>query len=193
MSTSTKTTVAEYDRMIERGEFEPVEQHHVELIRGEICEMSPIYPPHEDALDLLVEWSFAVCPGQGIRVRVQNSLGIPELESVPQPDLAWVRRIDYRRVRPTVADLLLLVEVSDTSLRFDRGKKARLYAEAGVQDYWIANVKAEAIEVHRTPRDGVYIDVQSFKGDQAISPLALPTAKLTADQIWPQDVTDPLA
>lgn len=186
MSTGTKTTIADFDRMAERGDFDPAEENRVELIRGEIREMSPIYPPHEFALDQLLEWSFENYDRSQIRIRVQESLGIPELESVPLPDLAWVRRIDYRRVRPTVADLLLLIEVSESSLRFDRGKKARLYAEAGVQDYWIANVKAEAIEVHRMPRDGVYTDVQSFKGDQAISPLTLPTAKLTAEQIWPK-------
>lgn len=186
MSIGTKITVAEFDRMAERGDFNPVEDNHVELIRGEIREMSPIHPPHEFTLDQLLEWSFDTCDRKQARIRVQESLGIPELESVPVPDLAWVRRIDYRRVRPTVADLLLLVEVSDTSLRFDRGEKARLYAEAGVPDYWIANVKAETIEVHRTPRDGVYSDVQSFKGDQVISPLALATARLTADHIWPK-------
>lgn len=186
MSTGTKTTIADFDRMAERGDFNPVEENRVELIRGEIREMSPIYPPHEFTLDQFLDWSIDVCDRKQVLLRVQESLGLPELESVPLPDLAWVRRIDYRRVRPTVADLLLLVEVSESSLRFDRGKKARLYAEAGVQDYWIANVKAEAIEVHRNPRDGVYTDVQSFKGDQVVSPLALPTAKLTADQIWPK-------
>jgi Uma2 family endonuclease len=174
MSTGTKITVAEYDRMIERGEFEPVEEHHVELIRGEIREMSPIHPPHEFALDQLLDWSIDNCDRTMIRIRV------------PQPDLAWMLRKDFRTARPTVADLLLLVEVADTSLRFDRGDKARLYAEAGVQDYWIANVKAEAIEVHRNPRDGAYTDVQTFNGDQAVSPLALPTAMLTAKQIWPK-------
>lgn len=184
MSIGTNITVAEYDRMIERGDFQPAEEHHVELIRGEIHEMSPIHPPHEHTLDQLVEWSFDNCDRQQIRIRVQQSLGMAELESVPQPDLAWVRRQDYRRVRPTVADLQLLVEVADTSLRFDRGKKARLYAEAGIQDYWIANVTAEAIEVHRNPVDGVYTEVQSYEGDQAVSPLVLPEAKLTAAQIW---------
>jgi Uma2 family endonuclease len=186
MSVGTKITIAEYDRMIERGDFEPVEEHHVELIRGEIREMSPIHPPHENALDQFLDWSIDVSDRTKIRLRVQESLGIPELESVPQPDLVWVLRRDYCRVRPTVADLLLIVEVADTSLQYDRGEKAAVYAEAGIQDYWIANVKAEAIEVHRKAVDGVYTDVQSFKGDQAVSPLVLPTAKLTAARIWPK-------
>lgn len=186
MSTSTKITVADFDRMAERGDFNPVEEHHVELIRGEIREMSPIHPPHEFALDQLLDWSIDVCDRKQVLFRVQQSLGIPELESVSLPDLAWVRRRDYSRVRPAVSDLLLLVEVSDSSLRFDRGEKARLYAEAGIKDYWIANVKAQAIEVHRNPRDGVYTNVQTYKGDQVVSPLALLAAKLTAEQIWPK-------
>jgi Uma2 family endonuclease len=184
MSIGTKVTVAEYDRMIERGEFEPVEEHHVELIRGEIREMSPIHPPHEFALDQLLDWSIDHCDRKQIRIRVQESLEIPELESVPQHDLAWMRRKDYRKARPTVADVLLLIEVADTSLRFDRGEKASLYAEAGIQDYWIANVKAETIEVHRNPQNGAYADVRSYEGAHEVSPLLFPAAKLTAATIW---------
>ena len=90
MSTIAHVTIAEYDQMIETGQFEPREEHHVELIRGEVREMSPIYPPHEAALDNLSYWSFDSAPRETVWLRNQNSLGIPELESVPQPDLFWV-------------------------------------------------------------------------------------------------------
>src|SRR4051812_29383317 len=134
MSTVSNITVEQYERMMAEGVFQPAEEHHVELIRGELREMSPINPPHEDATDRLMYWSIDNLPRYEVRVRVQNSLGIPELESVPQPDLEWVRQRNYKENRPTTVDLLLVAEISESSLRFDRGEKARLYAEAGVQD-----------------------------------------------------------
>src|SRR5689334_1719578 len=140
MSTSTRITVGQYDEMIRRGEFEPREEHHVELIYGEISPMSPINPPHDYTVDELTEWSFQTLPPGAVRVRVQGSFGIPVLDSVPQPDLAWLRRKDYLAQRPEPGDVLLVVEVSDSSLVRDRGLKARLYAEAGIADYWIVNI-----------------------------------------------------
>jgi Uma2 family endonuclease len=187
MSTGTRVTIEEYDRMIEAGAFEPAEEHHVELIRGEIREMSPIHPPHEDALDRLVEWSFDHTSRGEVRVRVQLSVGIPELESVPQPDMAWVRRRDYSKRRPTSADVLLIVEVSDSSLRFDRGEKADLYAEAGVQDYWVVNVRARTIEVRRQPREGCYEQLDVAHLDDEVSPLAYPDLKLRVAELFPAE------
>ena len=108
------------------------------------------------------------------------------MESVPLVDIAWVRKQNYVRKRATTADVLLLIEIAEDSLKFDQNEKSRLYAEAGIQDYWIANVKAQAIEVRRKPVDGVYTDVQSISGDEAVSPLVLPTAKLAAARIWPK-------
>jgi Uma2 family endonuclease len=187
MSTGTRITIEEYDRMIERGAFEPTEEHHVELIRGEIREMSPIHPPHENALDLLMYWSIDHARRNAVRVRVQNSVGIPELESVPQPDLAWVRQRDYSKQRATTSDVFLIAEVSDSSLRFDRGEKADLYAEAGISDYWIVNVNAKSIEVRRQPQDGRFqqIDV-THMGDE-VSPLAFPELKLRVADLFPRE------
>src|SRR3954449_1525999 len=137
MSTSTRITMDQYDAMVRRGEFEPREEHHVELIYGEISPMSPINPPYDDAVDELAEWSFESLPRGAVRVRVQGSFGIPVLDSAPQPDLAWLRRHNYKTQRPTPEDVLLVIEVADSSLAKDRGLKAGLYAEAGIADYWI--------------------------------------------------------
>ncbi len=178
MSTDVRITIADYDRMIAEGEFEPVEEHRVELIRGEIREMSPINPPHENAVDRLMYWSLDNCPRDKVHVRLQHSLGIPELESVPQPDLAWVRQRSYRKQRPTTADLFLVVEVSDSSLRFDRGAKADLYAEAGIADYWIVNVVAQVVEVHRDPVGGRYQSVTTVRIGESVRPLAFPELEL---------------
>lgn len=185
MSTITKVTVEEYDRMIKEGAFEPREEHYVELIRGDIRQMSPIYPPHESALDYLVYWSVKNTPEDRVWIRNQNSLGIPELESIPQPDLFWVRKRDYSKVRPAVEDVFLLIEVADSSLGFDRGKKADLYAEAGIADYWIANVKQQVIEVRRQPREGHYQQLETYAVGQSVSPLEFPEIKLAVADVWP--------
>ena len=106
MSTTTKISLDQYRAMIDRGEFEPP-NHRVELIRGEIVpkdprgSMSPINPPHDSAVEELNEWSFDVLPRQAVKVRVQGSLGIPALDSQPEPDLSWLRRRDYSKNHPT--------------------------------------------------------------------------------------------
>lgn len=184
MSTDVRITIADYDRMIETGEFVPVEEHHVELIRGEIREMSPIHPPHEEALDRITAWSFDNTPRTAVRVRNQLSLGIPQLESVPQPDLVWVRQGNYRRQRPTTADLFLVVEVSDSSLCFDRGAKADLYAEAGIADYWIVNVVAQVVEVRRDPVGGRYQSVTTARIGESVRPLAFPELELRVAELF---------
>jgi Uma2 family endonuclease len=184
MSTVTRVTIAEYDRMIANGLFEPGEQHHVELIHGEIREMSPIGSPHEVVLDHLAEWSFIGLPKGKVWVRVQNSIGIPELDSAPQPDLAWVARRDYSRGRPVGEDVLLIVEVSDSSLRFDLSEKADLYAAAAISDYWVVNVSAHTIVVHRDPADGHYRTVQTYRESDELRPLRIPEVVLRPAAIW---------
>ena len=184
MSTITHLTIAEYDRMIADGLFEPCEQHHVELIHGELREMSPIGSPHEVILDHLTEWSFNVLPKGKVWVRVQNSIGIPELDSAPQPDLAWVARRDYSRGRPMGEDVLLIVEVSDSSLRFDLGRKADLYAAAAIADYWVVDTSAHAIVVHRDPADGHYRNVQTYRVSDELRPLRIPEVVLCPAALW---------
>ena len=184
MSTSTRITVDQYDRMIERGEFEPSEDHYVELIYGEITPMSPINPPHDRAVDILTEWSFESLPPRAVWVRVQGSVGIPLLDSVPQPDLVWLRRKDYSKVRPQPEDVLLVVEAADSSLSKDRGIKSRLYAESGIADYWIVNINDRSVEVRREPQGHEYRSVEVFRAGQEVRPLAFPGAALPVDRLF---------
>src|SRR5688572_15955144 len=100
MSTDLRVTLDQYDLMVRSGAFDGEHRARVELIRGEIRPMSPIGAIHEDLVDWLAEWSFVTAPRQEVRVRVQNSIGLPELESAPEPDLAWVRRARYSARRP---------------------------------------------------------------------------------------------
>ena len=179
MSTVARLTLSQYDRMIKAGVFECEAATHVEFIRGEIRQMAPIGPEHEEVVDRLTKWSFAVLPAQGIRVRVQNSIGLPPLESAPEPDVVWVIERDYSQGRPTAEDILLVIEVAESSLAYDRGEKAALYAEAGIRDYWVVNLLEQSIEVRRDPRAGHYCSLKTYAGNNEICPLAMPQASLS--------------
>ena len=165
------------------------EEHHVELIRGEIVPkdpcgpMSPINPPHSVALDILNEWSFASLPANLAWVRVQGSLGIPALDSQPEPDLAWLARKDYSKGHPAPADVLLLIEVSDTTLAYDRDVKAPLYARAGIRECWIVDIAGARLLVYRDPRDGVYQSAESLTDDATVAPLAFPELTIAVADI----------
>ena len=187
MSTSVRINIGQYDEMIEQGQFVPREDHHVELLEGEIVAMSPIYPPHSEAVERLTEWSYEARLAGQIKVRVQDPIDIPELDSVPEPDLFWVRHKSYRRRRPRASDVLLLVEVADSSLATDRGRKARIYARAGIADYWIVNIPDRCVEVRRDPDGSSYRSVATYGPGQSIALLAFPTIALPVTTIFPAD------
>src|SRR5688572_24852343 len=126
MSTVAPLTIEQYDRMIARGVFDGPNRKRIELIQGELRMMSPIGPSHEDAVDELMVWSVESVPLDQVRVRIQQSVGLPALASVPEPDVSWVRFRRYSKSRPDAADVLLLIEVARSSLKFDLGKKALL-------------------------------------------------------------------
>jgi Uma2 family endonuclease len=183
MSTAYRFSVADYERMIESGVFPVKGDIRTELIYGEVRKMSPPNPPHEDTVDILNYWSVDVTPRDKIRVRVQNSLGIPEFDSVPEPDIAWMRvRDDYRTRRPQASDVLLLIEVSESTLAKDRIEKGRLYAEAEIAEYWIVNLIDGCLEVYRDPQEGVYRTSQILTRGEQFSPLCLPDAWLQIDR-----------
>jgi len=187
MSTSTQITIVQYDDMIAQGVFEPSEEHRVELLEGKIVPMSPIGNLHEIMVDSLNEWSFREGPADQVIVRIQNSLGLPGTNSVPQPDIAWVRRRSYARGRPQADDALLVVEVAESSLSKDRGRKARLYARAGIADYWIVNIPDRSIEVRREPRNGTYQSVQIFHSGNMIALCAFPAIVFAVNFLFPPE------
>ena len=184
MSTVAQLSLAQYDRMIEAGVFDQRERRRLEFIRGEIREMNPIGSRHEVVVDLLNEWSIQNLPAGLAWVRVQNSIGLPILESAPEPDVAWVARRDYSRGRPVAEDVLLVIEVAESSLKYDTGEKAELYATAGIADYWVVDVAHRRVEVHRDPADGHYADVQRCAGDDELRPLAVPEITLSPSALF---------
>jgi len=191
MKTRVRFSYDQYEEMIRLGLFNPSEKHRVELIFGRIVpvygksRMSPINPPHDNSVDELIEWTTEVLPPRSVRIRAQGSIGLGQFQSLPQPDFAWLIHRQYPTERPKSEDVLLLVEVSDSTLTKDRGKKAKLYAKAGIRDYWIVNVQGRCIEVHRNPLDGKYQDVTVFQTGQEVHPLAFPEVSLPVSRIFP--------
>lgn len=156
----------------------------VELIEGEVVEMNPIGSHHASSVDRLNR-SFSKQTADRAIIRVQNPVRLSDL-SEPQPDLALLKPRDdfYASSHPTAADVLLLVEVADSSLAFDSGVKLALYAAAGIPEVWIINLSAALVESHRSPQSGRFSEHDSHvKGDQ-ISPAALPDLSLDVAEIF---------
>jgi Uma2 family endonuclease len=183
MSIIATLSLDEYERIVATGVFEGSSRRHIELIRGELREMNPIGPDHSEVLDRLTKWSFRHAPEDTIRVRVQNPLAFVDVDSEPEPDLVWAREKNYAGGHPTAADVLLVIEVAGSSLDRDRGEKADLYAEVGIQEYWIVNLVGHTIEVYRDPASGRYRSVRTFAANEIVQPLAMPEASLSFDQL----------
>lgn len=163
-------TIDEYEQMVEKGILRRDER--VELIDGEIIEMSPIGDPHASCVANLNQELVLRVDRRAV-VWPQGPVRIPKW-SMPQPDIALLRLRTYRTAGPEPADVMLVVEVSDTTLRFDRTRKLRLYARAGIQDYWIADTNAMAVELYRDPGGEAYRDRLVVSSDGTVSPLAFP-------------------
>jgi len=170
MSTGLHLTSEEYDQMVRRGAFDHLHRK-IELIRGEIREMNPAGPVHNDYVDYLTEWSYAATSRDSVRVRVQTDLDLPELESRPEPDVLWIRAGRYRDRHPVAADVKLAIEVSDSSLQADLTEKAALYAEANIIEYWIVDVQGNCVHVFRRPQHGQYTDRSVAESGEQLSPL----------------------
>jgi Uma2 family endonuclease len=161
--------VDEYYRMAEVGLLSPDDR--VELIEGEIVEMSPIGCTHAGTVDR----SSALLHrqlGDTVQVRVQSPVRLSDF-SEPQPDIALLkpRKDFYSDSHPLPEDVLVVIEVADTSVNYDRNVKLPLYARAGIPEAWLMVLAKEVIEVHSQPRNGKYQKVQRLKrGKTLVSP-----------------------
>lgn len=180
--TKQRITVAEYDEMIERGIL--TEQDRVELIHGEIVDKMPIGDLHAACVNRLNSLFSARSAGRYL-VSIQNPVRLKD--SDPEPDVALLKPRDdfYGTSRPAPADVLLLIEVADSSLDYDRDIKGPLYAEAGITEYWIVNVIDRTVEVHRSPtRNAGYEIVWVAREHEAIDLLTLPGSAVSVNQIF---------
>lgn len=178
-------SVDEYHRLGEQGYFLG---ERVELLHGEIVTLSPLGPLHAQADGLMLQALLAVFAA-GYWVRVQHPLQIGNSE--PQPDFAVVAG-SPRSVTQHPTTALLVVEISDTSLDYDRQVKGPLYASAGIADYWLVNLVARQVEVYRAPQPVtssatgfVYAQrrVMDVQGD--LVPLAQPGARILVADVLP--------
>jgi Uma2 family endonuclease len=182
-------SVAEFEDLVASGEFDQTGQR-IDLIRGELRVMSPAGPDHSDITTYLEEWSEQWVKRYGFRKRSEKSILIPGLESVPEPDIVWVKRRRYRKAHPTAADVGLVIEVSDSSLSDDR-KQAALYAEAGIQEYWIVNCIDEVVEVYREPLGNRYQDKFVVPRGKHVHPIVGPEALLDVADMFADEYTPP--
>src|SRR3954470_10142760 len=127
MSSVAHFSLDHYEYMVEVGAFSGAYQKRVELIRGEIIDMTPIGTAHSNCITLLADWSYDVVPRDRLMIRTQNPIRLTINDSEPEPDLVWVRRKDYSRVHPEPEEIQLIVEVAESSLEFDRGIKRAIY------------------------------------------------------------------
>lgn len=184
-ATVKRWTRAEYHRLAEQGWFDG---QRVQLIEGEIVEMSPQNWPHHAAI-LKVQRVLTRIFGDEYFVTVQAPLALGDMAE-PEPDVAVIRgRIEDFQDHPTTA--ALVVEVADTTLAHDLKEKAGLYAKHGIADYWVVNLIDRRLHVHRRPRPdakatmGFGYDVDVLKAAQSVAPLAMPGKTVSVADLLP--------
>jgi Uma2 family endonuclease len=174
--TRHKLSVDDYHKLGEAGILN--EDSRVELIEGELIDMAPIAVAHMTAVNRLNRLLMRAVADLGV-VSIQNPVTVPP-HSEPQPDVAVLRpgmdRVDAGLPGP--ADVLLLIEVSDTTVAYDRGTKLQLYARAGIVECWLVNLQSASLEVHRGPTPHGYSQTTELRPGDVIAPLNLPAVKV---------------
>ncbi len=173
-------SVDDYYKMIELGMLENYEK--AEIIDGELIQKMTIGDKHAFVVDMLTRFFVKSVPND-VRVRVQNPLRLTDYDE-PEPDIVLTDLLKYDGKRhPTPAETLLVVEVSDVTLKYDRDVKLSLYANAEIQEVWIVNLRSNVLEVHEGPELGLYQHVKIFKVGEKVESKALPDISLNVDDI----------
>ena len=174
-------TVDDYHRLGELGILH--EDDRVELIDGQVVEMTPIGPRHGGCVKQLARLLYR-CAGDAVILGIQDPL-ILGRHAEPQPDIAVLkpRPEGYRTRHPTANDVMLVIEVADTSVAYDSSVKIPLYAAAGVPEAWLVDLRSERIAAYRNPTGGSYAEVKSLSRGTTITALKLPQVTLSVDQI----------
>jgi Uma2 family endonuclease len=174
--TPHRFTVDEYYRMADTGILHP--DARVELLDGEIIDMAPIGPFHGGTVNSLIRLLAEPAKGRWLVV-VQNPVRLGP-RSEPQPDFLLVKPVDddYQSRHPVPEDVFLLIEVAESSLKYDRNRKIPAYSRAGIREVWIINLLEKTIEVYRDPHPMRYASVQTFGIDDTIEVQAFPDVRI---------------
>src|SRR5215475_2260725 len=177
-----RLTRRDYYRLAEAGILG--EDDRVELLEGQLVDMSAIGPRHALAVDALTELLVLAAAGRAM-VRVQNPIVLND-SSEPQPDFTLLRKPwqGYPTAHPRPPDVYLLIEVSDSSLEFDLGAKLELYARAGIREFWAVDLTSNRVLVHRSPSDGRYDSITVVDASGTLRIEALPSITISAGRIF---------
>lgn len=173
-------TIDDLHHMIEAGILP--DDGRVELIDGDIVEMSPIGDPHAETVDIASRDLGRLVPDT-VRVRAQNPLRLDERTMV-QPDIMLLQERSYRRQIPTTDDVLLLIEVSDTSLRHDREVKIPLYARAGISEVWLVDLHPEVVTRYTDVRDGEYWRIDRLRRRDRLTAIMVPSVDIAVETLF---------
>ena len=172
-------TADEYQRMGQVGILS--EDDRVELIDGEIVAMTPISARHNACVNCAMR-ALVSAAGDVAIVQAQGSIQL-DLYHEPEPDLVLLRpRTDFYASRlPGGPDILLIVEIADSSIEYDRDVKGRIYAESGIPEYWLADLNTNLVSRYSAPERGAFRSVEPFHRGETIAPQLLPTCVIAVD------------
>ena len=176
-------TVHDYHRMVDAGILR--EDDRVELIRGEVITMSPISPRHNAAI-LRANKSLLKIVGDRALVGVQGSIRLDEYDE-PQPDLYLLRPKDdfYASRHAGPGDIFLIIEVADSTLEYDQDVRMHLYADKGVLEYWIVNLRDESLIAYSDIDRDTYRTVRQLRRGETLAPQLLPECRIPVDILLP--------
>ena len=174
-------SVLDYHKMVEAGVFN--ENDRVELIEGELIQMAPIGGPHLQLINLLNR-ILVLQVGEDAVVSPQNAVAL-EPDSEPEPDFVVLRpECLYRAEVPTAKDVLLIIEVSHSTLAYDRDVKIPLYAKHGIPEVWIFEPATRSVSIYREPAANSYRRLLTPDRSETISPSLLPNVQLRLRDLW---------
>ncbi len=182
--TKHRFSTSDYYRMAETGVLRP--DQRVELLDGEIIDMSPIGPSHASVVKRLIHYFTQMARGRWL-VAAQDPAHLDE-HSEPQPDLMLLKVVAdfYSSQHPRPADVYLLIEVADSSLSYDREKKLPAYGRAGIPEVWIVNLEDRTVEVYREPHLTGYGSTTILRPGAKACPLAFPDAAVDVAELLRQ-------
>jgi Uma2 family endonuclease len=178
----TRISADRYQKMVETGVLTKYDR--VELIDGDIINMAPIGTQHSAATARLNRL-FVLSAGDSAIVSPGGSVRLGDY-SVPQPDLMLLKPRDdfYAGQIPTPPDVLLIVEISDSSLAFDQSTKRALYAQHGVAEYWVVDIPGKCVHVYREPMIDGYALALEFALNDSVSPQGLPAVQVMVGTLF---------